>query len=322
MKKLHILIIFSLFLYQLDAQTGLDIRSNLLKQSIIFPQEKVYIHTDKAAYVSGETIWYRIYLVDAALHTSDLALSRYVYVDLVNPMGAVLSHSMIRPDEEDCYHNSIVLNSDLPEGYYLLRGYTQFMLNRQEYIFQKKVFVSDPQFKASRTDINVSFTKTGNRTGSAKINFLDWDGNPIEVTKYTAGIDTTSNLQVYIKEKEIGFRINSDKQQTLYVAFEYNNRVFHKYVSIPPLDEGFDVTFHPEGGYLIAGAENVIGFKALNAKGVSEPVEVRVMDTDGNVVTTAHSNNLGMGKLSYYVLAGKEYRAICTNAQNITKEVT
>jgi len=44
----------------------------------------------------------------------------------------------------------------------------------------------------------------------------------VTTTAYTAGVDTTINLQVYTKEKEIGIRINPEKQQTLYVAFEYN----------------------------------------------------------------------------------------------------
>ena len=144
MKKLLIFGIFFLIFCGLHAQTAFDIKPNLLTQLMVSPQEKVYIHTDKASYVSGETIWYRIYLVDAVLHTSGLALSRYVYVDLIDPMGIILSHSMIRPDEDDCYHNSIVLDGDLPEGYYMIRAYTRHMLNNPDYLFEKKVFVSDP----------------------------------------------------------------------------------------------------------------------------------------------------------------------------------
>ena len=319
MNRWFTFIVLYLFFCQLDAQTVLDIKSNIRTQTIVFPQEKVYIHTDKAAYNSGDTIWYRIYLVDAALHVSDLALSRYVYVDLVDPMGKILNHSMIRPDEDDCYHNSIVLDGDLAESYYMIRGYTQYMLNRPDYVFQKKVFVSDPQSHIAY--ISVHFTQTGNRRGSAKINFKDRGGNLIEGVKYTAGVDTMYNLPVYTTDREVGFRIIPDKQQTLFVAVEYNNRVYRKYVSIPELDEVFDVGFYPEGGYILADEENVVGFKALNVKGIAEQVEITLMDGSGNLVTTVHSNVLGMGKLSYYAQAGKEYIAVCTNAQGITKEV-
>ena len=319
MKKLLLLIFLHLISFCLVAQTALDIKSNFLKQSIIFPQEKVYIHTDKSAYVSGETIWFRIYLVDASLHVSDLAISRYVYVDLIDPMGNVVSHSMIRPNEEDCYHNNIILDGDLPEGHYMIRGYTKYMLNRPDYIFQKKVFISDSQ--SHNADISVSFTKTGNHRGNAKIAFKDRNGNSIEGVKFTAGVDTTYNLQVHNKDKEVTFRILPDIQQTLYVAFEYQNRVHRKYVSIPDLNEDYDISFYPEGGDILANTENVIGFKAVSTKGVSEFVQVSVMDEAGNMVTSANSNALGMGKLSYFAQANKKYVAVCINAQNIVKEI-
>ena len=35
-------------------------------QSEVFPQEKVYIHTDRPYYLKGDTIWFRAYLVDAS----------------------------------------------------------------------------------------------------------------------------------------------------------------------------------------------------------------------------------------------------------------
>ena len=55
------------------------------KQLEVFPQEKIYVHTDKPYYISGEKIWFRAYIADAKSH-EPVSVSRYVYVKLINPL--------------------------------------------------------------------------------------------------------------------------------------------------------------------------------------------------------------------------------------------
>ena len=61
------------------------------RQLLAYPQEKIYLHTDKPYYLNGEKIWFRAHLVDAVLHRQATA-SRYVYVELINPTA--LPHSI------------------------------------------------------------------------------------------------------------------------------------------------------------------------------------------------------------------------------------
>ena len=293
------------------------IESNFLKQLTFFPQEKVYIHTDKSAYISGEKIWYRIYLVNAKSHAPEELKSRYVYVDLTDPLGRIVRHDMIRADEEGYYHNNITLDGDLPQGYYILRGYTRYMLNRPDYLFEKKVFVSDPQSFVATAQ--VAFSKGRSRQASAKLTFTDKDGKPIEVSRYMAGLDTTENLTTYTKGKEVSFRVTPDQKQTLYVVFEYKDRMHRSYFSIPDLDEAFDVTFHPEGGTLLADVENVVGFKSINTNGLAEPVVVELLEKGGELITKVTSNALGMGTFTFNAEFGKSYVAKCTNNKGVSK---
>lgn len=67
-----------------------SIQNLFLEQISIYPQEKIYVQTDKSSYVSGETIWLRVHLVDALLLKQANA-SRYVYVELINPLANVVS---------------------------------------------------------------------------------------------------------------------------------------------------------------------------------------------------------------------------------------
>ena len=55
-----------------------------LQQQNIFPQEKIYVQTDKSNYLVGDTIWFRAFLVDACMHTLS-TLSNFVYADLLDP---------------------------------------------------------------------------------------------------------------------------------------------------------------------------------------------------------------------------------------------
>ena len=318
--SIFLLLFLPFFCPDLSGQDSEAVQRNIQNQLSTFPQEKVYIHTDKAAYVSGEKIWYRVYLIDAATHMAKSTQSRYVYVDLTDPVGRTLYRSMIRPDRDSCFHNCMELSGDLPQGEYMLRGYTRYMLNRPDYLFEKKVFISDPH--AFAANAQVSFIKSGSRNGRAKVTFRDKDDRPIEVNSFMAGIDTTANLTSYAKDKEVSFRVIPNKKQTLYVVFEYNDYVHRAYFSIPDLEEMFDVTFHPEGGYLLADAENKVGFKAINTNGLSEPVSIEILEKGGKPIAKATSNVLGMGAVVFHVEHGKQYMAVCTNAQNVSKQVS
>ena len=56
-----------------------SIVNNITKQLLLFPQEKVYLHTDKPYYITGEKIFFRAFLLDA-FSNKPAELSRYVYM--------------------------------------------------------------------------------------------------------------------------------------------------------------------------------------------------------------------------------------------------
>jgi len=111
-------------------------------QLTIFPQEKIYLHTDKPYYLSGEKIWFRAYLADAITHTP-VSESRYVYVELINPLDSVVTRVKIRPIEE-AYYGHLNIPADAPQGDYRLRAYTTYMQNVEEdYFFTKILHIGD-----------------------------------------------------------------------------------------------------------------------------------------------------------------------------------
>ena len=223
-----------------------SVANNIYQQIRFFPQEKVYLFTDRAAYAAGESIWFRAFLTDAVEHRQDIPLSRYVYVDLIDPNGNVCKHLMIRPDSNHIFHNCIELEEDTAEGTYTIRAYTTYMRARPEYLFEKRVFIANPQSPYI----------------SVKPEFSHTDPNPTS----------------------------------------------------------FDVSFFPEGGYLIENTITKVGFKALRSDGASEAITGDVFDSNGEHITSFQSIHAGMGSFSFVPEGGKTYYALCTNMDNSTKQ--
>jgi uncharacterized protein YfaS (alpha-2-macroglobulin family) len=111
---------------------------------VVFPQEKSYVQTDKAGYFSGERIWFRAHMVDALTHRP-IFISRYIYVELIDPLDDVVQRVKVRPDSTGAYSGHIDLEDDLAQGAYTLRAYTQYMRNRgEEFFFRRSIQVLDP----------------------------------------------------------------------------------------------------------------------------------------------------------------------------------
>ncbi|MDR0726381.1 MAG: TonB-dependent receptor plug domain-containing protein [Prevotellaceae bacterium] len=291
------------------------VEEKFLRQLKLFPQEKIHIHTDKSTYVAGEKIWYRAYIVDALLHTP-MCASRYVYVELISPAGELVSLDKIRP-VDSMFHNRIDLAEDLPEGTYMLRAYTNFMRNKPDYFFEKKVFIADPQ--SSSIQIIPKFDLKDNKA-SLRIEFHRYGNQEIYVENLKLRVDTgkirkidiDKNIAVKTSE-DFSFKTSPDKQQIVYLEFDSNGRRYKKYISVPKEETDFDVSFFPEGGYIIDNQHCKVAFKALKTNGLSEDVTGEVFDNNDTLVVSVNSRHAGMGYFAFFPEKGKTYYAVFKN---------
>src|SRR3954464_9901524 len=79
--------LFILFSLVVGISYGQVFDSVLRKLDTQYPQEKLYLQFDKAAYNPGETIWFKAYLL-ASNYPSDI--SRTVYAELLDEQGKVI----------------------------------------------------------------------------------------------------------------------------------------------------------------------------------------------------------------------------------------
>lgn len=150
-------------------ETALD-RINI--QQCIYPQEKLHVVTDRNVYSSGDTVWCRIFVVDAADH-KQVNKSKYVYLELLNPFGEVSDRIKII-EKDGVYSGYIPIDEDIYEGDYTLAAYTMYSENEgKDYFFRKPLRLLSQY--SSKYVIESEFTPTasGEVKGSFRIKSIN-----------------------------------------------------------------------------------------------------------------------------------------------------
>ena len=123
-----------------------------------YPQEKVYLHTDRDHYEVGDKVWFRAYLLNAVAHTPS-EWSRYVYVELRDLRDSLYARVKIAP-QKGVYAGYLPLTKDLPQGDFVLRAYSYWMQNAgDDFIFRKNndfgLFNAPELYRDDHPDISV-----------------------------------------------------------------------------------------------------------------------------------------------------------------------
>jgi hypothetical protein len=151
--------IFALLLilpHKTNAQEAFKIDAGLQWFYKIFPQEKVYVQTDKDQYIAGQSLWFSIYAISYGTPSD---ISKIVYIQLISPNGNVAAQAKFQMEKGKAA-GGLVLADSLRSDVYELRCYTAWMLNFDEhFIFHKTIYIQNPvqqikQVVTKITDVN------------------------------------------------------------------------------------------------------------------------------------------------------------------------
>jgi hypothetical protein len=116
--------------------TGVSFTDSFTSYSRKAVQEKLFLHTDKEFYLSGEILWFKIYYIDGTSHRPG-ALSKVAYTEVINDKGQqVLQGKISLAHDENS--GSFYLPATLKTGYYTVRAYTSWMRNFDSTSFFEK----------------------------------------------------------------------------------------------------------------------------------------------------------------------------------------
>ena len=85
---------------------------------------------------------------------------------------------------------------------------------------------------------------------------------------------------------------------------------------LPGKKHKLDISFFPEGGFLLADIKNLIAFKAIDENGKGLSVNGKVLDNRGNTVTVFKTHYKGMGRMHIHPDKGKSYNVILDGYPN------
>ncbi len=303
-KYLFIFIVIFLFSISVDGKmlTADSIAERIMYQVWSFPQEKLHVVTDREAYVAGDTIRFRAFLVDASSHRKPEYSSKFVYLELIDPFGTVVERVKIKSNDS-AFAGVLPLSEELPEGNYTLSAYTQFMRNSgEEYFFKVSMPVLSQlsnkyKIETSVADGNLSL-RLLNRLTDTPVRAEHISVSGPSGRMYSPDVKKRSSYTLPIN------RSMSD-EGVLKVKFDK----YEKYISVPYNTAPLSLTFHPEGGTLIAGVKNRLYFKGLDTKGASADFSGVVADDQGNIVDSISPAHSGMGMIEFVPLLGRSYSA-------------
>jgi hypothetical protein len=219
MKRLHIplsfLIVFSGVCLQAFGQPIFDnLVSDFDQHRKNNLQEKVYLHTDRDFYITGETMWFKVYDVDGSLH-HPLDISKIAYIELIDNQHISILQSKVSLEKGNGA-GSIFIPASLTSGNYLLRAYTRWMKNfSPEFYFEKTISIVNPFVKpdvvkpvaGTSNAVNLAFFPEGGHLVmglKSKIAFKVFDHNGHGISSRVSVLSVSGDTLTTIKSDKYG----------------------------------------------------------------------------------------------------------------------
>ncbi len=128
--------------------------------------ERLYISTDRGAYIAGEVMWLSVYCFDISKSKELLSdLSNVAYIEIHNSHGVVMTSKIALTAGRGS--GRITFPPNMPTGNYRLTGYTKQMLNEEKVEFFEKVFSLYNTLTSERVPGNVIIDQEDVKKSSA-----------------------------------------------------------------------------------------------------------------------------------------------------------
>jgi hypothetical protein len=145
-------------------------------------QEKIYAHTDKDFYLTGEIMWFKLYNVDAGTN-KPLKVSKVAYVEVLDDANNSVLQGKIAL-YNGLGNGSFYIPVTLKNGNYRVRAYTSWMKNfSADLFFEKQVKIVNPLFEPG--------TIAKAPEGKYEIKFFPEGGNLVNGLTSTVGFKIT-----------------------------------------------------------------------------------------------------------------------------------
>jgi hypothetical protein len=112
---------------QTESSLLADISNKFQAYCDSYPREEIFVETDRNIYISGENVWFSVWLVSRQKEAAP-DLSKIAYVEILGPAGRPVLQKRIGLDN-GTGSGRFSLSDTLSPGVYIIRAYTNWMKN-------------------------------------------------------------------------------------------------------------------------------------------------------------------------------------------------
>lgn len=290
---------------------------NVQIESPVNMREIVYIHTDKVAYLPGDTVYVAGYVLDRITHKLRSQSNTMWGVMLNKDKEPVLKERFLIVNGKA--KGQFVLPPVMDMGIYQLTAFTNWQKNiGQEGIFSTRIEVKNLKTPTIRWGIeDLKKVYHPGDTVSLTVAIKNTSYEPVtkqrfealwgeEKIKLISNAEGMANLSFVIPENNISQNtVQFSGYISAYKGADYMDESYS--LPIPVKAKKADIQFMPESGYLVAGIASKVGFKAVDSEGNPIHVNGIIVDEKGNMITVVQDMHDGMGYLNMVPQKGANY---------------
>jgi hypothetical protein len=286
-------------------------------------REKVFLHTDKTIYATGEIIWFKAYITDAVTNNFS-SLSKICYIEVTSAGNKPLLQAKVDINS-GTGSGSFVIPSSIRSGNYLIRGYTNWMKNFDpSFYFEQPVTIINPDKKPEliKKDSRLSY---GDTVNYPNVHFFPEGGNLVyglqsrvafKITNAYAGgmpgsgfiLNEKNDTVVSFATEHFGmgaFSFTPSKGHQYHAIIRINNKTFRR--DMPEIyTNGWTLNVKEEGNKLtVTVAANVEAqhyfFFLVQTKGKIKLAKVQYLKNDAAIIIVNKSDlDEGISQLTVF----------------------
>ena len=300
-----------------------DLPNKLIDYANAFPLYRSAIQLDKPLYQPGETIWYRLWDIDARRAVNS---GRAAMVKLLNPGGAEQASYLLYPDD-GALTNAFDLPPGAAGGSWAIEAEIAGQKIRREFqvasyetprIKKRLDFRRKAYGPGDTVEVDLALKRnTGAPLSDLPIAAdLRLDGQALPV----AQVSTNASGEAVLRFDLPAVIERGDGMLTVRVDDSGLTESITR--RVPIVLNKVSLNFYPEGGDLVAGLPSRVYFEARTPLDKAADIKGQVLDNAEQVVAEFDSYAFGLGRFDFTPEADKNYRVRITKPAGVEQSFT
>ena len=326
--RLFLCVLLSGFI-SVQGQTIQQLSRKLTLYEDKYPEESVYLQTDRSTFAPGDVVWFSAYITQELGNRPALA-SRDLFVSLIDKDSLEVVHILF-PVTNYKSSGSFEIPEQVTPGHYLLVAYTSWMKNTPvNRMFSKEIIIEKENKKALFIQIRLEDTICArNVPVPAYITVTTKEKTPV-ATSFTYRITGLHKGPVNGTGKtdkqgnaKIQFTLppadSADKPQ-LIVDLDNKKQKTSAIMLLPTAENYLNVNFYPESGMLLYGADTKVAFRGFNISGGPMDFAGEIYTGDNKLIKRIWSDFKGIGSFQFTPEKNQTYYLKITSPAGISKK--